>query len=402
MLRRVDLAGTRIWTFRAALALGLLAAACAKQPQAVTAPPSPLAAVSGGAAGAGADGGAGGTASVATPPASQSLRDAAAKSQRKLGVALATWFFQEKAYAETAARHFDSLTAENEMKWYATEPEPGKFSFDGGDKLVSFAEANRMRVRGHALVWHNQLAPWVKGLKPKELRAAMIRHAETVVAHYKGRIAQWDVVNESVDEAGKLRANSPFTALGPSYLDEAFRAAHAADPSAALYYNDYDIEDYRTPKSEGAYQLVKRLKEAGVPIHGMGFQMHLEPRNWPTAEVMQQTLERFAALGLQIELTEIDVPLGELPGSLEEKLAKQAELTRGVIQACLAVPQCTGMTFWGLTDKHSWLATPEWAPRRGRGPHLALLFDENYQPKPMFTAVFEALSAGPALRPSGH
>jgi len=396
MLRsRVGIAWSRSWTVRAALGVTLLAPACVKQAQPV--PCQPLSVAS-----PGASAGAGGAPAAVADPASQTLRAAAAKSQRKVGVALATWFFDQMGYKETAAQHFDSLTPENEMKWYATEPEPGKFTFEGGDKLVAFAEAHQMRVRGHALVWHNQLAPWVKGLPPKELRAAMLRHAQTLVGHWKGRIAHWDVVNESVDDAGKLRADSPFTALGPTYLDEAFRAAHAADPSALLYYNDYDIEDYRTPKSEGAYQLVKRLKESGVPIHGMGFQMHLDPRNWPTAEVMQKTLERFAALGLKIELTEIDVPLGELPGSPAEKLAAQAALTRGVVQSCMAVPQCTGLTFWGLTDSQSWLSTPEWGPRRGRGPHLPLPFAENYQPKPMFDAVLAALAGGSAAPASAR
>jgi endo-1,4-beta-xylanase len=373
----------RAWTILGALGGSLLLAACVKNAQ----PAQPAA-------------------SGATAPAAggqtPTLREAAVKAQRRIGVALATWFFQEPLYTDTAAREFDSLTPENEMKWYAVEPEPGQFKFEAGDKLVAFAEANRMRVRGHALVWHNQLAPWVKGLPPAELHAAMIRHTQTTVARWKGRIAQWDVVNESVDDSGKLRENSPFTVLGPSYIADAFRAAHAADPQARLYYNDYDIEDWKWPKSEGAYQLVKHLKETGVPIHGMGFQMHLEPRKWPTADVMRETLERFAALGLDIELTEIDVPLGQLPGTPAEKLAAQAELTRGVIRACVAVPRCTGMTFWGLTDRHSWLATPEWAARRGEGPHLALPFDEKYQRKPMYSAILEALSPGGGAAAGGR
>jgi endo-1,4-beta-xylanase len=328
---------------------------------------------------------------ASSSPQAGTLRAAATKHGRKVGVALATWFFGDQQYQELAAREYDSLTAENEMKWYATEPEPGRFTFDGGDRLVLFAEANGMRVRGHALVWHNQLAPWVKLLAGKELHAAMLRHVTETTKHYRGRIAQWDVVNESVDDAGKLRADSPFTALGRAYVADAFRAAHAADPKAELYYNDYDVEDHASPKSQGAYELVKWLKESGVPIHGMGFQMHVDPRRWPTKERMQETFERYAALGLSIELTEIDVPLGELPGTPAEKLAAQKTLTDGVVSACLAVKACTGMTFWGLTDKQSWLSTAEWAPLRGKGPHRPLPFDENYQPKPMHAGILEAL-----------
>lgn len=262
--------------------------------------------------------------SVTSPDATShpggSIREAARKAQRRIGVALATWFFDEPRYRELAASQFDSLTAENEMKWYAVEPEPGRFTFAAGDKLVEFAEQHRMRVRGHTLVWHNQLSSWVGGLGPDELRAAMLRHVTKTVEHYKGRIAQWDVVNEAIDDKGKLRKDSPFTVLGPDYIADAFRAAHAADPEAELYYNDYDIEPFDSPKTQGAYQLVKQLKESGVPIHGIGFQMHVDPRNWPSAEELRRNFERFAALGLSIELTEVDVAIGEIPGSLEQKL----------------------------------------------------------------------------------
>jgi endo-1,4-beta-xylanase len=324
------------------------------------------------------------------PPAT--LREAALPTQRKVGVAVATWFMSDPRYSEVAGHEFDSLTAENEMKWYATEPSPGTFTFDAGDRLVDFAEKHQMRVRGHALVWHNQLAEWVKGLRGDELRKAMLRHVRQTAARWKGRIAQWDVVNEAVDDSGKLRANSPFTSLGPSYLADAFRAAHEADPAAELYYNDYDIEAFDSKKTAGAYELVKGLKENGVPIHGIGFQMHVDPRNWPSSEEMQRNFERFAALGLSIELTEIDVPVGEIPGSQAEKLAKQSEYARGVVRACLAVPACKGMTFWGLTDKHSWLSSAEWGPMKGRGPHLPLLFDETYQKKPVYDGVVLALA----------
>jgi endo-1,4-beta-xylanase len=334
------------------------------------------------------------TSAVASAPTQEtpSLRELGARQKRYVGVALATWFFDAPAYPALAAREFDSLTAENEMKWYAVEPEPGRFTFEAGDRLVAFAKEHRMRMRGHTLVWHNQLAAWVKSVSGKELHAAMIRHVTATAEHYRGQIAQWDVVNEAIDETGELRKESPFTPLGKQYIADAFRAAHAADPNALLFYNDYDVEDSKTPKSEGAYQLVKWLKESGAPIHGMGFQMHLDPRNWPSSEEMQKTLERFAALGLFIELTEIDVPVGEIPGTPEQKLATQKTLTEGVVRACLAVKNCTGMTFWGLTDRHSWLSTPEWAKLRGTGPHRPLPFDEDYRSKPMYTGILEALA----------
>jgi endo-1,4-beta-xylanase len=333
-----------------------------------------------------------GPAPLAPRRAASSLREAVAPTGRRIGVALATWFFEEPEYSALAAQHFDSVTAENEMKWYATEPEPGRFTFEAADRLVSFAEQHHMRVRGHTLVWHKQLAPWVKTLQGEELRPAMLRHVRSMVEHWKGRVAQWDVVNEAIDDAGRLRNESPFTTLGPSYVAEAFQAAHAADPRALLFYNEYDIESDSWPKTEGAYQLVKSLKDSGVPIHGIGLQMHLEPRNWPDADEMRRNIARFAELGLLVELTEIDIPVGELPGTRAQKLEAQRGLTRGVVSACLRVPACTGLTFWGLTDKHSWLASPEWEARRGRGPHLALPFDANYRPKPMYQGVVDALA----------
>jgi endo-1,4-beta-xylanase len=339
---------------------------------------------------------AGSTTSVAAAAVDDSrepLKEAAAKRGRKLGVALATWFFDHPHYGPLAAREFDSLTAENEMKWYALEPRPGEFDFRAADRLVRFAKDHGMRVRGHTLVWHNQLAPWVKRLSGDDLGRAMLNHISGAMEHFEGQIEQWDVVNEAVDENGELRKDSPFTALGPSYLEMAFKVAHGEDREARLYYNDYDIEDLESPKSQGVYRLLKSLKEARVPIHGIGFQMHVDPRRWPTPEVMQKTFERFGELGLDIELTEIDVPVGELPGNLNQKLATQKELTRGVVRACLAVPRCKGLTFWGLTDAHSWLRSPEWAPLRGKGPHLPLPFDESYRPKPMVDGILEAFRA---------
>jgi endo-1,4-beta-xylanase len=323
------------------------------------------------------------------------LREAAARAHRYIGAAVATYHFGDPGYRPAAARSFDSLTPENEMKWGAVEPQPGAFHFDAGDALVAFATEHGMRVRGHTLVWHNQLAPWAKALSGDELHAAMIRHIHGVAGHFRGHIAQWDVVNEAIaeGESGALRESSPFTALGPTFIDDAFRAAHEADPEALLFYNDYDIEAPGSAKSEAAYALVKRLKESGVPIHGVGFQMHVDPRHWPSGAEIRRTFERFAALGLAIEVTEMDVPIGEIPGTYEEKLARQKALTLDIVSACVAVPQCTGITVWGVTDRYSWLATPEWGRLRGRLPHDPLPLDGDYAPKPMYWGIAEAFGS---------
>jgi endo-1,4-beta-xylanase len=359
-------------TFAFYLSIG--AASCVKRGSGATQPTQP-----------------GSARSAAVTPSPDSLRALAKAKQRYMGVALASWRFSEPRYAQVAGAQFDSLTAENEMKWETVEPQPGQFAFERGDQLVEFAEQQNMRVRGHTLVWHNQLAPWVKSLSGEKLRAAMVAHVKATVSHWKGRIAQWDVVNEAVGDDGELRKDSVFSALGPGFIADAFFAAHEADPAAELVYNDYETEGDTGAKSDGVYRLVKQLKERGAPIHGVGFQMHVDPRHWPTTDSIQRNLERFAALGVFVELTEMDIPVGELPGSAEQKFARQKQIAHDIVAACLAVPACKGITFWGLADPHSWLVDPRWGKLRGQGPHLPLLFDADYRPKPAFEGVAQAL-----------
>jgi endo-1,4-beta-xylanase len=341
--------------------------------------------------GAGAGGAVGGNMIPASSV--QPLKQAGAAAHRRIGTALMSHHLSNAQVRALVVREFDSLTPENEMKWGALEPQPGRFDFDAADRLVSFAAENGIRMRGHTLVWHNQLGHWVKGMRADALRAAMARHIQNVVGHWKGKIAQWDVVNEAIVDGpgGELRSDSPFAVLGPTFIDEAFRLAHAADPQAQLFYNDYEIEGGDTPKGEAAYALCKRLKQAGVPIHGIGFQMHVDPRAWPSADQMRRNFERYAALGLAIEITEMDVAVGEIPGTIEEKLQRQREITRDIVAACVAVDKCSGITFWGATDSYSWLNSAEWGRLRGKGPHYPLPFNVDLQPKPMAAGIVEAL-----------
>ena len=339
-------------------------------------------------------GGGGAAVGGAALPASDQkpLRQAGAAAHVRIGTAIMSGQLGNAQERALIVREFDSLSPENEMKWQAVEPRPGGFAFEAADKIVTFANENNIRMRGHTLVWHQQLAYWAKGLNADGLRAAMIRHIQGVVGHWKGRIAQWDVVNEALaNESGALRPESPFAVLGPTFIDEAFRLAHAADPEAELIYNDYEIEGGDTPKGQAAYALCKRLKEAGVPITGVGFQMHVDPRHWPSAETIRRNMERYAALGLSIEITEMDVPVGALPGGIDDKLQKQKEITKEIVAACVAVDKCTGLTFWGVSDTHSWLNSAEWGQLRGRGPHYPLPFNASLQAKPMVSGIIEAL-----------
>jgi endo-1,4-beta-xylanase len=330
---------------------------------------------------------------AASPPVAL-LRPAAEAANRRLGTALMSARLDDPRVRQLVALNFDSLTPENEMKWQTIEPRPGVFSFSAADKLVAFAAANQIRMRGHTLVWHSQLPSWVKGLPPDELRAAMVRHIRGVVGHYKGRVAAWDVVNEAIADGpnGELRADSPFTVLGPTFVDEAFRVTHEVDPDAQLFYNDYEIEGEGSAKSDAAFALCKRLVEAGVPIAGVGLQMHVDPRHWPEPASIRRNMERYSALGLRIEITEMDVPVGEIAGTMDDKLQRQRAIAHDIVVACVAVDRCAAITFWGLIDRDSWLEDPHWGALRGRGPHHALLFDNAYQPKPIVLGVLDAFA----------
>lgn len=321
------------------------------------------------------------------------LRAAAEAAHRRIGTALMSARLNDPAVRALVARQFDSLSPENEMKWESVEPRPGVFAFAAGDRLVAFAQQNQLRMRGHALVWHQQVPGWVKRLSGDQLRAAMASHIAGVAGHWRGAIGAWDVVNEALadGDGGGLRTDSPWTALGPDFIDQAFKLAHQADPQAQLFYNDYEIEG-GTPKAEAAFQLCKRLKEAGVPITGVGFQMHVEPRHWPTAAAIRANIARYAALGLLVELTEMDVPVGELPGDAQQKLEQQRTIAHDIVAACVAEQACTAVTFWGLTDRDSWLNDPHWGQLRGHGPHRPLLFDAQMHPKPIVQGVLDAFA----------
>jgi len=294
------------------------------------------------------------------------------------GVAVRADRLDDDGYAETAGRLFASVTPENEMKWEAIEPEPGRFEFETADRIVDFARGHGQRVRGHALVWHQQLPPWVTG-SAAELR----RHIEEVVGHFRGRVAQWDVVNEALDDEGELR-DTPFArTLGGRYIVRAFALARRADPQARLAYNEFGAESPDTPKGKALYRLVRVLLDNDVPIDVVGFQTHADLRPIPGFE---RQLRRIAALGVDVELTEVDV---RLPAqATPAHLRAQAAAYRRIVLACRAVERCRGITFWGVDDGNSWI--PEFFPGTGN----ALLLDEQLRPKPAYEAVRRALLRG--------
>ncbi|WP_371631964.1 endo-1,4-beta-xylanase [Streptomyces sp. NBC_01259] len=306
-----------------------------------------------------------------TADAATTLGASAAAKNRYFGTAVAANHLGESAYASTLDTEFTMVTPENEMKWDAVESARNSFSFGSADQIVSHAQGKGMKVRGHTLVWYSQLPGWVGGLGTDDLRSAMNNHITKVMDHYKGRIYAWDVVNEAFQDGGSgARRSSPFQdKLGSGYIEEAFRTARAADSGAKLCYNDYNT-DGQNAKSNAVYAMVKDFKQRGVPIDCVGFQSHFNS-NSPVPSDYQANLQRFADLGVDVQITELDI---EGSGS-----AQAADYTK-VVNACLAVSRCAGMTVWGVTDKYSW-----------RSSGTPLLFDGGYAKKPAYTAVLTAL-----------
>ncbi|WP_324670020.1 endo-1,4-beta-xylanase [Geochorda subterranea] len=317
-----------------------------------------------------------------------SLRELAAPTGLRIGFASANdfWTLPDAAtYQRLAAREFDILTPENQMKWDSLRPAPDRFDFEAAERHVAFAAAHGMQVHGHTLVWHNQLPAWLTTTRwtPDALEGVLEEHIRRVVGHFRGRVAVWDVVNEALDEDGRLRESFWYVNLGPSYIEKAFTWAREADPDAILIYNDYNIEVVNA-KSDALYEMMVDFKRRGVPVDGIGFQMHVTHRGLDYGS-LRRNLERFADLGLSLYITEMDV---RIPGEPDmERLLQQAEVYRRVLQIALPQPRVAAVQFWGFTDRYSWV------PQSFPGQGAALVFDRAYRAKPAYYALKEVLSA---------
>ncbi|CAM5710072.1 Beta-xylanase OS=Streptomyces tendae OX=1932 GN=GUR47_32310 PE=3 SV=1 [Streptomyces tendae] len=316
---------------------------------------------------------------VAPPPAhaaESTLGAAAAQSGRYFGTAIASGKLGDSAYTSIASREFNMVTAENEMKIDATEPQRGQFTFSSADRVYNWAVQNGKKVRGHTLAWHSQQPGWMQSLSGSTLRQAMIDHINGVMAHYKGKIAQWDVVNEAfADGSSGARRDSNLQRTGNDWIEVAFRTARAADPSAKLCYNDYNVENWTWAKTQAMYNMVKDFKQRGVPIDCVGFQSHFNSGS-PYNSNFRTTLQNFAALGVDVAITELDIQ------------GASAATYAAVTNDCLAVARCLGITVWGVRDSDSW--------RSGDTP---LLFNNDGSKKAAYTAVLNALNGGDTSEP---
>lgn len=324
-------------------------------------------------------------AQIGAAAAPTTVRAAAQASGRYFGTATDTPELSDAPYlAGLTGGEFGMLTPGNAMKWQFTEPSPGTFDFAAADTNVRTARQAGMRVRGHTLVWHSQLPGWVSALPSGQVRAAMLQHVTTEATHFKGQVYAWDVVNEPFNENGTFRSSPFFVAMGSSYIADALRAARAADPAAKLYINDYNVEGINA-KSDALYALAKSLKASGVPLDGIGVQAHLSTK-YGVPSGMQKNLQRFADLGLDVAVTELDVRI-PLPADAT-KLATQVSMYRSVVSACVAVARCVGITVWDWTDRYSWI--PVFVP----GEDLALPWDRDLKPKPaVYSALLTAFAA---------
>jgi len=306
-----------------------------------------------------------------TADAATTLGASAAEHGRYFGTALSTAHLGDSAYTTIAGREFNQVTPENEMKWDATEPSQNSFSFGQADQIVNFATSHNMRIRGHALAWHSQQPGWVSGLSGTALRNAMLNHVTTVASHYRGKIFTWDVVNEAFADGGSgARRDSNLQRTGNDWIEAAFRAARAADSGAKLCYNDYNIDNWGDAKTQAVANLIRDFKARGVPIDCVGLQSHFTGgSNYPAG--YRTTLSNFAALGVDVQITELDITNAN------------ATAYGNVVNDCYAVSRCNGITVWGVRDSDSW--------RSGENP---LLFDGGGNKKAAYTSVLNALNAG--------
>ncbi len=318
-----------------------------------------------------------------------------------IGVAVTPRDVKDSATKQLILQQFNSLTAENAMKMGPIHPEENRYNWRDADAIVDFAQAHKLRVRGHTLCWHSQTPNWIftnndgTPVSKEVLLQRLKDHITTVVGRYKGKIYAWDVVNEAIsDGPGQDLRNSPWYKIcGEDFIFKAFQYAHEADPDAILFYNDYSTE--QPGKQERIYQLLKRMIAAKIPVHAIGLQAHWSISD-PTEKALITSIERFSSLGLKVQLTELDVSVytnndkdpTNKTFTPERQLRQQEQYIKIFKILKTYKKNISGVTFWNISDRYSWLDN---FPVRGR-KNYPLLFDEKLQPKPVYLDIVKLVN----------
>jgi endo-1,4-beta-xylanase len=297
-------------------------------------------------------------------------------------------------YANTFLSKFQWMTAEDAMKMTYLEPAQNVYNFSTADLMIAWAQANGKQIHGHTLIWHEQLPGWITQGQPgllglthqpwtaPALQQAMDSYIANVVGHFNGKVPEWDVVNEPLHWDGTLHQDIWSQTIGPDYIEEAYRDARAADPTAKLCLNQNGAEA-PGPEADALYALISRLRAEGL-VDCLGFEMHLSGSGIDTA-TLEATFRRFAGLGVEIHISEMDDDLAQVPGDETTRLATQAQAYHTAAIACYRVPQCTRFTTWGVSDAATWLTDADAEP---------LPFDPNMAPKPAWAAIQQGLQSG--------
>ncbi|MCC5996664.1 MAG: endo-1,4-beta-xylanase [Oceanicaulis sp.] len=320
--------------------------------------------------------------------------------------------FHDPQYRQLLIDECGVLVHENELKWYVARPDAQTFDFDRADIIMDFAEENGMEMRGHTLLWHHTdwFPDWINnhdfGSRPgTEAERMLTEHVRTMVERYRGRIYSWDVVNETIDEAGRFRQTALSRHLGEEVIDIAFHIAREADPDAELLYNDYmNWEAGYERQQEGVLRLLERLKARGAPIDGLGVQGHIGSGNYDYStgfdtareDTWREFLDDVVGLDLSLSVTEFDVHDKNLPADIETRDREVAELGRRYLDLMFSYPQTKDLLVWGLADQYSWYQE-HWVREDGVAKRPTP-YDENFQPKPLRQAIADALIAA-APRP---
>ena len=337
------------------------------------------------------------------------LREYADKNGTYIGTCVPVWKINvdndKESRSSLIAKEYNMVVCENEMKFDAVEPSKGSFSFGDGDRLVNFAKRHNMRVRGHTLAWHSQVPSWLtsdgtkntNNFSRKQLLDILHNHIKNVVTHWKGKVAEWDVANEVLSDNQQTIYSNPngydlrpsvwATGIGEDFLDSAFVWAHKYDPDAVLILNDYGVENKGWGKSEALYNLAMRLRNSGIPIHGVGLQAHMDAGN-VSAKAIDANIARFKEAGFECHITELDLGIDD---ASEANLQKQALDFYSLMHIAMKHENCKSLMIWGLSDDLTW--------RTGRRP---LLFDSNLSRKPAYWAVHAALREAASTEETGN